>query len=123
MKRTQARNRRARERRLSRILMCVFAVVLLVGLISQITMLACISGQQKKVQAVEKQLRELDATADNLNLCLNQFKSIDRITLRAGQLGMEQPDETQIRVVSLPNTIISTSTQSVENIDAEEIFN
>jgi len=122
MKRTQVRCR-ARERRLSRMLMIVFALVLVVGVVSQITMLACISGQNKQVKAVEKQLKELDARTDNLNLCLNQFKSIERIALRAEQLGMEQPTETQIRVVSLPNAIVSTSTQSVENIDAEEIFN
>ena len=103
--------------------MCVFALVMFVGLASQITMLACISGQQKQVKAVEKELRELDAKADNLDLCLNQFKNTERISLRAAQLGMEQPAETQIRVVNLPNAIVSTSTQSVENISAEEIIN
>ena len=122
MKRTQV-GRRARERKLSRILMVVFALVLVVGLVSQITMLACISGQNKQVKAVEKQLKKLDAQVDNLKLCLNQFKSTERIELRAEQLGMEQPTETQIRVVNLPNAIVSTSTQSVENINAEEIFN
>jgi len=122
MKRTQA-GRRARERKLSRILMCVFAVVLFAGLVSQITMLACISGQQKQVKAMEKELRELDATADNLDLCLNQFRNLERISLRAQQLGMEQPVDAQIRVVNLPHSIVSTSTQSVDNIDAEEIFN
>lgn len=124
MKRMQsAQGRRARERRLSRILMCVFAVVLFVGLFSQITLLACISGQQKQVETMEKQLRALDAQADNLNLCLNQFRNLERITLRAQQLGMEQPTDSQIRVVNLPYAIVSTSTQSVENISAEEIFN
>lgn len=122
MKRMQG-GRRAREHRISRILMCVFALVMFVGLASQITMLACISGQQKQVKAVEKELRELDAKADNLDLCLNQFKNTERISLRAAQLGMEQPAETQIRVVNLPNAIVSTSTQSVENISAEEIIN
>lgn len=122
MKRTQ-NGRRARQRRLSRILMCVFALVLFAGMAVQITMLASISGQQKQVKAIEKEIRELGAKADNLNLCLNQFKNTERISLRAAQLGMEQPAETQIRVVNLPATIVSTSTQSVENISAEEIIN
>ena len=122
MKRTRA-NSRSRERKLSRILRCVFVMVLLAGVISQITLLACISGQQKQVSALEKSIRELDANADNLNLCLNQFKNTERISLSAQELGMEQPNETQIRVVNLPNAIVSTSTQSVENISAEEIFN
>lgn len=115
--------RRARERKLSRALMCVFVSVLFVGLFSQIAMMARISGQNKQVKALEKELKALDAQADNLNLCLNQFQNLERISLRARQLGMEQPDDTQIRVVSLPGGMVSTSTQSVENISAEEIFN
>lgn len=115
--------RRARERKLSRALMGVFVAVLFVGLFSQIAMMARISGQNKQVKALEKELKALDAQADNLNLCLSQFQNLERISLRARQLGMEQPDDTQIRVVSLPGGMVSTSTQSVENIGAEEIFN
>lgn len=115
--------RRARQRRFTRFLMCLFALVLFVGMFSQITMLAKISGQQKQISRVEKQIRDLSANADNLNLCLNQFQNLDRIAARAQQMGMERPNETQIRVVSLPGTIENTSTQSVENIGAEEMFN
>ena len=122
MKRTQA-GRRARDRKLSGILMCVFALVLFVGLVSQITMLACISGQQKQAAALEKQLSDLEAQIGNLDLCLNQFKSKECIEPRAEQLGMTLPYDTQIRVVNLPHTIVSTSTQSVVNTNAEEIFN
>lgn len=117
------KTRRARRQRFTRILMCLFALVMFAGLFSQITMLAKVSGQQKQIAKVEKQIRELTANADNLNLCLNQYKNLDRVAARAQQLGMERPNETQIRVVSLPGTIESTSTQSVENISAEEMFN
>lgn len=117
------KTRRARRQRFTRILMCLFALVMFAGLFSQITMLAKVSGQQKQIAKVEKQIRELTANADNLSLCLNQYKNLDRVAALAQQLGMERPDETQIRVVNLPGTIESTSTQSVENISAEEMFN
>lgn len=117
------KTRRARRQRFTRILMCLFALVMFAGLFSQITMLAKVSGQQKQIAKVEKQIRELTANADNLSLCLNQYKNLDRVAALAQQLGMERPNETQIRVVSLPGTIESTSTQSVENISAEEMFN
>lgn len=117
------KTRRARRQRFTRILMCLFALVMFAGLFFQITMLAKVSGQQKQIAKVEKQIRELTANADNLSLCLNQYKNLDRVAALAQQLGMERPNETQIRVVSLPGTIESTSTQSVENISAEEMFN
>lgn len=117
------KTRRARRQRFTRILMCLFALVMFAGLFSQITMLAKVSGQQKQIAKVEKQIRELTANADNLSLCLNQYRNLDRVAALAQQMGMERPNETQIRVVNLPGTIESTSTQSVENISAEEIFN
>ena len=114
--------RRARERKLSRVLMCVFALALLIGLFSQIAMLARISGQAKDCQKIEREIRELSANADNLNLSLNQFHNLDRIAVRAQQLGMEQPTETQIRVVNLPGMTENTSTQSAD-IGVEEMMN
>ena len=115
--------RRAREQKLSRALMIVFAVVLFAGLFAQVTMLARISGQNKAVQSLEKEIRSLNASAENLNLSLNQYHNLERIAVRARQLGMEQPTETQIRVVNLPAAIEDTSTQSAENIGAEEMMN
>ena len=114
-------SRRARERKLNRLLLIVFAVVLFAGAFSQIAMLARLSGQNKAIRAMEKEARELSASAENLNLSLNQYHNLDRIAARAAQLGMEQPREAQIRVVNLPATVGNTSTQSAENTGAEEI--
>ena len=114
--------RRARERRQGRILAAVFAAVLFIGVFSQIAMLARLSGQNKAILAVEKEIRSLDASADNLNLSLNQYHNLERIALRAARLGMEQPKETQIRVVNLPEVLENTSTQSAEAIGAEEMM-
>ena len=114
-------SRRTRERRLNRLLMVAFALVLFIGVFTQIAMMARLSGQNKQAVETEKEIRALSASADNLNLSLNQYHNLDRIAARARQLGMEQPDETQLRVVNLPTVIDSTSTQSAENIGAEEI--
>ena len=122
MNRSQTRRSlRQKERRVNRILVIVFAAVLFVGLFSQVAMVARLSGQAKVTRAVEREIRDLSANADNLNLSLNQFRSLDRVAMRAQQLGMEQPAEGQIRVVSLPGALQNTSTQSAENIGAEEM--
>ena len=122
MNRSQTRRSlRQKERRVNRILVIVFAAVLFVGLFSQVAMVARLSGQAKVTRAVEREIRDLSANADNLNLSLNQFRSLDRVAMRAEQLGMEQPAEGQIRVVSLPGMLQNTSTQSAENIGAEEM--
>lgn len=115
--------RRAREKRICRFLAGVLTLMLFAGLFTQIALLARVSGQQKEIQSVEREIRELNANADNLNLCLNQFRNLERIAARAQQLGMEQPTETQIRVVNLPAAIENTSTQSAENTGAEEMLN
>ena len=121
MNRTRT-SRRMRERKLSRALMIAFAVVLALGVCSQIAMMARLSGQNKRVVETRKEIRALSASADNLNLSLNQYHNLERIALRARQLGMEQPDETQLRVVNLPTVIDSTSTQSADSSGAEEMI-
>ena len=115
-------SRRARERRTSRILMAVFALVLFIGVFAQIAMMAKLSGQNKRLVETRKEIKVLSASADNLNLSLNQYHNLDRIAARAQQLGMEQPDETQLRVVNLPTVIDSTSTQSADSSGAEEMI-
>ncbi len=114
--------RRAREQKLSRMLMIAFALVLFIGVFSQIAMMARLSAQNKRFVETEKEIKALSASADNLHLSLNQYHNLDRIAVRAQQLGMEQPTETQLRVVNLPALIDSTSTQSADNTGAEEMM-
>ena len=114
--------RRAREHKLSRMLMIAFALVLFIGVFTQIAMMARLSAQNKQVVETQKEIRALSASADNINLSLNQYHNLERIAARAAQLGMEQPDETQLRVVNLPALIDSTSTQSADSSGAEEMM-
>ncbi len=115
-------SRRTRERQTSRILMIAFALVLFIGVFAQIAMMAKLSSQNKQVVETRKEIKALSASADNLNLGLNQYHNLERIAARAQQLGMEQPDETQLRVVNLPTIIDSTSTQSADSSGTEEMI-
>ncbi len=115
-------SRRTRERQTSRILMIAFALVLFIGVFAQIAMMAKLSGQNKQVVETRKEIKALSASADNLNLGLNQYHNLERIAARAQQMGMEQPDETQLRVVNLPTIIDSTSTQSADSSGTEEMI-
>ena len=115
------RARRRQARRRSRAMMLVFFAVLVAGLFVQVSMMSRLSRQAKASQQVEKEIQELGATADNLNLSLNQYKSPERVALLAERLGMEQPTVDQIRVVNLPAIAQDTSAQSAENIGTEEM--
>ncbi len=113
---------RARDMKMNRLLMAAFALVLFIGVCAQIAMMARLSGQNKLVVQTRKEIRALSASADNLYLGLSQYHNLERIAARAEQLGMEQPDETQLRVVNLPTVIDSTSTQSADSSGAEEMI-
>lgn len=122
MNRSQTkRTRRESARRANRTLIMVFVAVLVLGAFTQVAMIARVTGQNKQVRAVEREIRNLSASADNLNLSLNQFRNLDRVAARAEKLGMEKPSGDQIRVVRLPAELENTSTQSAGNTSAEEM--
>ena len=112
-----------RRNRSGRILFIVAAVILFAGLFMQITMLSRISSQSKQASALEKEIVELSANAENLQLSISQHHNLENIAARAQLLGMEQPDETQIRVVSVAYGNKDTSTHTAEAIGAEKVIN
>lgn len=101
-----------REQKLSRFLLAVAAVVLFCGLFGQIALRAQISGQNKRIAAMKAEIKTLAANAENLDLNINQRHNLAEIGARASQLGMVQPDETQLRLVNLPAANGDTSTQT-----------
>ena len=108
----------------NRTLLILVGIVLFAGLFLQITMLSRISLQSKRASAVEWELEELSANAENLELSINQYHNLEVIAARAQQLGMEQPDETQIRVVSVAKiNPEDTSTQTAEGFGGEKVLN
>lgn len=119
MDRTMRRQRS--ERRLTKLLLVAAAVVLFCGLFAQIAVRSQVSGQAKRVAAMQAQIRVMQADAENLQLCINQHHDLNEIGKRALALGMEPLTDERLRVVTLPNADGNTSTQTVANFGGEEI--
>ena len=120
MDRQMERNgRNAREKRQVKFLLIVAAVVLVCGLFAHITVRAQVSGIAKEIAAVQTEIRAMSAEADNMISCINQHHDVVEIGKRALAMGMTQPQEGQLRRVALP--VAEASTQTVANIDGEEI--
>ena len=113
--------RSKRETAWIRALLIVAALVLFAGLFVQITMLSRISSQSKQAAKLEKEIVELSASAENLEVSINQYHNLETIGDRARELGMEEPVDDQLRVVNLPQVVGDTSTQTVANSEGEKI--
>ena len=118
----QRRIRRGAGRR--RALILLAASVLFAGLFMQISMLSRISAPIKRAAVLEKETSELNANAENLELCINQYHNLDSIAARARQLGMQKPDASQIRVVRVEKpSNENTSVQAAEAADGLSAVN
>ena len=73
----------------------------------------------RTLNKVNGQIRELTSAEEDLQVCLSMYQNLERIENRAKALGMHLPDESQIRVVSLPGLAEDVSTQTAENTAAE----
>ena len=89
--------KREREKLLSRAMMILAALVLIAGLIFQISMRARVSAQSKEIASVQRQIQTLNADIMNLNLCINQSHNLEAIAARAAALGMEKTEESRMR--------------------------
>ena len=99
------------------------AAVLFAGLFLQITMLSRVSSVSKRVSALERETAALRREAVNLELRVNEYHNLDRIAARAQEMGMAQPDETQIRAVRVEETDEDTSTQAAGASGEEKLLN
>ena len=106
-----------------RLLLIVVAAVLFIGLFVQISMLARISGQNKRASQVEAEITRLSSDAENLELVINEYHNLEDIAVKAERLGMSRPDETQIRVVSVAAMPQGTDIQTAERIGEEVTIN
>ena len=113
----------ARRRDGNRLWIALTAAVLFAGLFLQITMLSRLSSVSKRASALEKETSALKREAVNLELRINEFHNLDRIAARAQEMGMVQPDETQIRAVRVEKTDEDTSTQTAGNSGGENALN
>ena len=123
MKMRNAKYDRRRRAARSRALLILAGIVLFSGLFMQITMLARISSQSKQASSLEVEIEDLSAKAENLELRINKHYNLEKIAERALELGMEKPDETQIRVVSVAQVNMEdNSTQAAGNFAGENIL-
>lgn len=99
------------------------AAVLFAGLFLQITMLSRLSSVSKRASVLESETARLKREAVNLELRVNEFHNLDRIAARAQELGMVQPDETQIRAVRVETTDADTSTHAAGDSGEEKLLN
>jgi len=108
-------------RGMHRPMVIVMTVMLVACLFVQITMLARISSGNKAISRVQREITELSANAENLQRSINQHHNLGEIAVLASRLGMQLPDATQIRVVSVAYNS-NNPTYSAEAI-GEEIRN
>ena len=101
----------------SKILMLVLCLI--AGVFGQITMIAKLAAQSKQISQVNREIRDMTATVENMQVCLSMYQNLDRIETLAYGLGMQLPDAEQIRVVSLPGIAGDASTQTAENTEVE----
>ena len=113
----------ARRRYGNRPWIALTAAVLFAGLFLQITMLSRVSSISKRASALERETAALRREAVNLELRVNEFHNLDRIAERAQEMGMAQPDETQIRAVRVEETDEDTSTQAAGDSGGEKALN
>ena len=107
----------------NRLWIALAAAVLFAGLFLQITMLSRVSSVSKRASALEQESDRLNREAVNLELRINEFHNLDRIAERAQEMGMVQPDETQIRAVRVKKTDEDTSTQAAGGSGGEKALN
>lgn len=90
------------------------AVILFLGMFLQIGMLAEISGKNKEISKVERDIKDLSASKDNLELKIAQYTQLSRIEEKAIAMGMQQPADDQLRVISIPSEYGDASTHTAE---------
>ncbi len=82
-------------------MLALLAAMLFIGSFAQLTMLSRLSALGKRAAALERELARMRTEAGSLELRVNQYHNLESIALRAREMGMEQPDETQLRAARL----------------------
>lgn len=87
-----------------RAMLCILAALFFFASFAQLGMLARLSALGKRASALEGEIERMRVEAGSLELRINQYHNLDSIARRAREMGMEQPDETQLRAVRLPES-------------------
>ena len=104
---------------ITRFLKILACAVLVGGLVMQICMLAAVFSRTKVTTQVNRDIALLSAEKDNYNVKLAGFYQRANIEERAMALGMQWPDDDQLRVISIPAEYKDTSTHTAEIADVQ----
>ncbi len=100
----------------SRMAMYTFVILALVLVFLQIGRLAQIAQNTKEIATLTASIREKKGDAGNLNMRLSMQRNIKRVHDEAiGRLGMIQPEDGQIRVISPGGPSTEVQQQTVMN--------
>lgn len=90
-----------------------------VGLFIEICLLAEVSGSTKDIAKLDVEIARVNAEIDNLELSLAQQTNLARVQQRAEALGMDWPNDDQIRVISLPAEYAAGNAHTAEIAGAQ----
>ena len=107
--RRQSRQDQGKAERISKMLMYTTLAVLVVCLFLQVNRYAQIASQTKRISTMVNEIKQLETDKANLELRLSARANIDRVRDEAvHNLGMDYPNEGQVRVVALGEVTAET---------------
>lgn len=74
-------------------------IVLFAGIFVQITMLARISAENKRADQTSKEIVSLNNRIENIKRDINSYRNSNEIMTYALEMGMQSPDQSQMRSI------------------------
>lgn len=86
-----------------RLLKALTVIVLFAGIFLQITMLARISAENKRADQTAKDIVSLGHRIENIERDIDNYRNSNDIMALAIEMGMQNPDQSQLRPISVEN--------------------
>ena len=111
-----ARARRARIARINQIMLRVTVALIVVSLFVYITRMAEISANAKEINRIRQEITQLKEEQQYLEVKLAARQDLERVRDEAmGRLGMNYPDEGEVRLISLSGYASGLNTQTAHD--------
>lgn len=114
--RLAAQARRARAARVNQMMLQVTIALVVISLFVYITRMAGISANAKEISCIKKEITQLKEEKQYLEVKLAARQDLERVRDEAiGRLGMNYPDEGEIRLISLGHYVQAPNMQTVHD--------
>jgi len=114
--RSAAQIRRARAARMNQMMLQVTIALVVVSLFVYITRMAGISANAKEISRIKNEITQLKEEKQYLEVKLAARQDLERVRDEAiGRLGMNYPDEGEIRLISLGSYAQDPNVQTVHD--------